>query len=145
MQDSPQNPVDMLQFPRQSRKINLKREGLYPVVFTYLRRLWEDRVDLIPDTSGRDVPGSAFVGIAVPSFSHVVFTGQRYGASTSHRGRTHQYAYINSREAVKINYILRITHSDSFGRPLLANLAVVQPFLQSDLADAMPWHSRYMP
>ncbi len=134
--------LDMVQFPQQSHKINLKREGLYAIVFTYLRRTWEDDIDLIPKTAAREVPGSAFVGRSVQSFSHVVVAGRRYGASTAHRGQTHQYAYIEGRQAVQIIRILQVLHKDRHNRPLVANVAIVQPFIHSDYAGTMPWATR---
>ncbi|KAH9850227.1 hypothetical protein C2E23DRAFT_861486 [Lenzites betulinus] len=139
---SAQRTNDAIEFPKQSQKINLKREGLYAIVFTYLRRIWADKVELIPDTSGRDVPGSAFVGRVVPSFSHAVVAGLRYGASTTHRGQCHQYAYIEGRQAVRIMHILQILHKDRRNQPLVANLAIVQPFIASDYAQSMPWATR---
>lgn len=134
--------LDLVQFPQQSHKINLKRESLYAMVFTYLRQTWEDNVDLIPETAGPDEPGSVFVGRSVLSFSHVVVAGRRYGASTAHRGQTHQYAYIEGRQAVQIIRILQILHKDRHDRPLVANVAIVQPFIHSDYAGTMPWATR---
>ncbi|OJT11593.1 hypothetical protein TRAPUB_11902 [Trametes pubescens] len=54
-----------IHFPKHATKVNLKREGLYAIVFTYLRRAWQEKVHLIPDTSGREVAGSAFIGRTV--------------------------------------------------------------------------------
>ncbi|KAH9846575.1 hypothetical protein C2E23DRAFT_710235, partial [Lenzites betulinus] len=86
--------------------------------------------------------GSAFVGRVVPAYSHVVVAGLRYGASTAHQGRKHQYAYIRGREAMQIKYILQVSYTDARGRPLLANIAIVQPFIESELEQSMPWQSR---
>ncbi|KAI0351281.1 hypothetical protein OH77DRAFT_1567406 [Trametes cingulata] len=139
---SAQHDEAQVRFPNENRKIDLKRESLYALVFTYLRRDWQDEVALIPDTSARDVPGSAFVGQRVSSFSHVVVHGQRYGASTAHRGKSHQYAYVSGRQAVRINYILQVSHRAASGKELVANIAIVQPFIASDRAEMMPWASR---
>ncbi|KAH9855662.1 hypothetical protein C2E23DRAFT_724308 [Lenzites betulinus] len=132
----------MLQFPPHPRKIDLKREGLYPLVFSFLRRLWQDELLLITDSSDRDIEGSPFVGRSVFSYSHAVLAGMRYGTSTHHRGRNHQYAYMNGREAVQINHILQISHRCLDGKILVASLAIVQPFLPSNQADQMPWAMR---
>lgn len=132
----------MLQYPAQSRKIDLKREGLYPLVFSFLRRLWQNEVTLITDTSHRAIEGSPFVGRSVLSYSHVVLAGLRYGTSTHHRGRNHKYAYVDGRDAVQINEILQISHTCPDGKVLIASIAIVQPFMPSDQADQMPWATR---
>ncbi|OJT05157.1 hypothetical protein TRAPUB_4052, partial [Trametes pubescens] len=35
-----------------------------------------------------------------------------------------------------------VSHEDSNGRTLCANIAIVQPFIESELEHKMPWHLR---
>ncbi|KAI1792694.1 hypothetical protein LXA43DRAFT_1130213 [Ganoderma leucocontextum] len=139
---SADHDASLIRYPRHSRKFNLRREGLYALVFSSLRRLWAGDIDLITDTSTRDVGGSPFVGAAVPAYPYVVVAGVRYGASTAHRGRNFQYAYINGRDAVQIDHIFQISHSPAPGQMLVANIAVVRPFIPSSHEAEMPWAAR---
>ncbi|KAJ3002591.1 hypothetical protein NUW54_g5766 [Trametes sanguinea] len=137
---------ELIKFPKQSQKRNLRAQGLYSLVFRYLREAWHSDVNLIPDTSFSE-DGSPFIALAVPFYSHLLVGGQRYGTSTMYHGKRNRYAYIDGRQAVDILHIIRIIHTreeqdaDDLP-PLTAELAVVQPFLPSPHADEMPWAAR---
>ncbi|OSD04070.1 hypothetical protein PYCCODRAFT_1444205 [Trametes coccinea BRFM310] len=130
-------------FTRAHQRCNLRVEGLYTLVFCYLRDIWKDKVTLIADTSfSKD--GSPFIALSVPTYSHLTVSGQRYGTATSHHGKAHSYTYINGRQPVKIVHIFKVEHSfeDERVPALIANLAVVQPFLSSTAGEYLPWAAR---
>ncbi|KAJ2994175.1 hypothetical protein NUW54_g7598 [Trametes sanguinea] len=137
---------ELIKFPRQSQKRNLRAQGLYSLIFHYLREAWKNDINLIPDTSFSE-DGSPFIAVTVPFYSHLLVGGQRYGTSTTYHGKRHCYAYIDGRQPVDIIHILRIVHTredDNLEElpPLTAGLAVVRPFLPSPHADEMPWAAR---
>lgn len=105
----------------------------------------EDGVELVTDTDVlRVANGSPFAGAAVLSYSHVVVAGLRYGASTAHRGRNYCHAYINGRDAVRIDRICSVSHLTPGGKMLVANIAVVRPFINSEHIAEMPWAMQYV-
>ncbi|OSD03378.1 hypothetical protein PYCCODRAFT_1365629 [Trametes coccinea BRFM310] len=136
-----QESGELIQYPKQSRKYNLRTEDLYTPIFRHVRDMWKERVKLVSDISfARD--GSPFIAIAVPFYSHIVIAGQRYGASTTRRGQANRYAYIDGRQAVEITHILRVTHTTEEEETLTADLAIVRPFIPSPAAADMPWATR---
>lgn len=136
--------VELTVFPKpQGRTHNLHAEGLYMPVYLYLRHCWKDSVQLIPDTSFAE-DGSPFIAMQVPFYTHVTIAGQKYGASSTHRGLRNRYAYIDGRQAVSIVHIMRCRHTTEDGRTLAADLAIVKPFLRSPEAPNLPWASRYV-
>ncbi|KAJ3014376.1 hypothetical protein NUW54_g1323 [Trametes sanguinea] len=77
---------ELIVYPKHGRKLNLKHAGLYADVYEHLRKEWQGKVNLIPDTAPHDENGTAFIAVAIPMFSHVVVAGVRYGASTAQKG-----------------------------------------------------------
>ncbi|KAI9063735.1 hypothetical protein FKP32DRAFT_1571273 [Trametes sanguinea] len=138
-----QEAGELVKYPKRSKRCNLRAEGLYTLVFRYLRDVWQDEVTLIADTSFSE-DGSPFIALSVPTYSHLTVGGQRYGTADSHHGQAHCYAYINGRQPVKIVHILKVEHSfeDECVPALVANLAVVQPFISSTAGDYLPWAAR---
>ncbi|KAI0372088.1 hypothetical protein BV20DRAFT_1034933 [Pilatotrama ljubarskyi] len=132
---------ELMKFPSHSQKRNLRAENIYTLVFQHLREAWKDQVRLVPDTSFAE-DGSPFIALAVPFYSHVLVAGQRYGASTMHRGIGHRYAYVDGRQAVNILHLLHCEHWTTSGKTLCAELAVVLPLTSSNAAAEMPWASR---
>ncbi|KAI9065736.1 hypothetical protein FKP32DRAFT_1610486 [Trametes sanguinea] len=133
---------EFIVYPKHGRRINLKHVELYETVYEHLRKEWEGAVDLIRDTARHTDSGTAFVAVSVPTFSHVVVAGIRYGASTAQRGLSSRYAYVDGRQPAEIQRILQVSCTSPEGRILVANLAIIRPFLPSDKAAAMPWASR---
>lgn len=117
---------------------------MYELVYEHLRKQWQDITALIPDTAPHTQDGTAFVAVAVPSFSHVIVAGVRYGASTAHRGLSCRYAYIDGRQPVDIQKILQVSCTRQDGRILVAGIAIVRPFIPSNMAEDMPWAARYV-
>lgn len=144
--NTPADPddIDLVKWPKHGRKLNLRPEGLYNIVFNHLRDTWSDLATLIPDTSYNDI-GSPFIAVAVPSYSHVIVAGQRYGNSTAARGIKYRYAYIDGRQPVDIIHLFRVQHTTNDGTELEAELAIVRPFIHSIHAPDMPWATRSVP
>ncbi len=136
-------PAAYIQYPKHSRRVNLKNDDLYYSIFVHLRALWKDTTVLITDSAPMHAEGSRFVGVA-QSFSHAIVAGRRHGASTMHRGLGHRYAYINGRQPVDIIRILRIEHEYANSKTLVVHLAIVRPFIASIYAPKMPWAARYI-
>ncbi|KAI0822078.1 hypothetical protein BC628DRAFT_1328267 [Trametes gibbosa] len=134
--------VELIVYPKYGRKIDLKHAGLYNLVYEHLRKEWRDTTALIPDTAPHTQDGMAFIAVAVPSFSHVIVAGVRYGTSTAHRGLSCRYAYINGRQPVDIQQILQVSCTSPNGQILIGGIAIVRPFLPSEKAGGMPWAAR---
>ncbi|KAI0740484.1 hypothetical protein C8Q76DRAFT_607829, partial [Earliella scabrosa] len=132
---------DLIKYPKQSHAKNLWKEGIYMIVFRYLRNAWKNDVTLELDTSD-DERGSPFIALSTPFYSHILVAGQRYGASTMHRGLGTRYAYINGRQAVDILHIIKVDYITNEGKNLHADLAIIRPFVPSPAASAMPWADR---
>ncbi|KAL7279486.1 hypothetical protein ACG7TL_007329 [Trametes sanguinea] len=138
-----QDAGELIKYPRHGQRCNLRAHGLYSLIFHYLRDFWKDEVALIADTAFSE-HGSPFIALSVPTYTHVVISGQRYGTASSHHGKAHSYAYVNGRQAVKIIRILKVEHAseDEHAPPLIANIAMVQPFIPSAQGDYLPWAAR---
>lgn len=134
--------TELIVYPKYGLKVDLKHTGMYNLVYEHLRKEWQDTTALIPDTAPHTQRGTVFIAVAVPSFSHVIVAGVRYGAATAHRGLSSRYAYINGRQPVDIQKILQISCTHPDGRILVAGIAIVRPFLPSEKADEMPWAAR---
>lgn len=91
--------------------------------------------------------GEPFLANDVRSYPFVTASNVRYGASDSQRGLGYCFGYIYGRTAVKINKLLRITHRhrDAQLDPLVETCALVQRFIPSGVAPAMPWAPRFVP
>ncbi len=76
---------------------------LYRLIFKFLQTLWDTKFDLRPDVE-LDVfaPRVSFSG-KVTSYSHFFWQERRYG--TSRNGKSEQYAFIDDRVPVRIQYI----------------------------------------
>ncbi|RDX44360.1 hypothetical protein OH76DRAFT_1458045 [Lentinus brumalis] len=132
------------EFARFPQKVpNLRKLNLYTRVFEYLQDLWRDTVTLIIDTA-TGIPGESFVATAIASYSHVRVSGIKYGASTSPRGRGCSYAYMDGRQAVRIDHLFRIVHPRQDPRlpSLETTCAVVCPFVADGDLPEMPWAPR---
>lgn len=135
--------ADEIQFTRFSKSLQLREMecGYYGLVLKYLRELWLPELHLASDIAvDADV---AFLG-DVRSFSHIWIRRQRYGTANSHRGRLAQHAYIDGRNPVVIQYILRATQQRENAPPLVANFAVVQRFQSGPDIPVFPWEMWYV-
>jgi hypothetical protein len=134
---------DQLEFPRFPRTFELRSiDGYYRLILQYLQNLWKDVVPLYSDL-GQDAPvhGAVFTGI-VKSFSHFWMTKRRYGAATSHRGKSSRHAYIDVRIPVEIQHIFQVSQEDNLGGTMVANFAVVRRFLRGNDIPEFPWQLR---
>lgn len=115
------------------------------LVYNHVRAQWADQVVLKPDTAAL-LPGEPFVAVAVQSLATVDVCGLRYGAATNTRGRKSCYAYMDSRQAVRIDYLFHVTHQrdDPAEPPITTTCAVVRAFRQNDAIPEMPWALRWV-
>ena len=133
--------TELISYPKHSRPRSLRAAGLYHLIFTFLSEQWRQDLTLVMDTSFAE-EGSPFVALRVPFYSHIVVAGLRYGASTMPRGQGNRYAYINGRQAVQIDHIIRIDYETSTGHRMTADLAVVRRFVATSASCYVPWASR---
>ncbi|KAJ6554294.1 hypothetical protein B0H19DRAFT_1293882 [Mycena capillaripes] len=113
---------DAIQFPLFSQELVLRTlgPGYYKLVFDYLKSLWAARVKLVSDVElVESNTQHSFLG-HVQSFSHIWIHRRRHGAGSQHRGKSAQYAYIDSRVPVKIERIFRAQENISDGSKLIA-------------------------
>ncbi|OBZ73172.1 hypothetical protein A0H81_06975 [Grifola frondosa] len=105
----------LVQLPRYKKKVNLRTLGLYALVFTHLRSLWEPTTYLIPDTSMAPL-GEPFIATNVLSYSH----------------------------PVQIDYVFHIIHSRKMpdAPALEMTCAIVRPFVVDEDVPEMPWNIR---
>lgn len=89
--------------------------------------------------------GCPFAGIA-DSFSHVIIQKRRYGASTSSRGQSGMYAYIDTRIPVRIDYLFKVSIVDGTGKDHVSQLALVRRLMRDPQVDAFhfPWALQYV-
>ncbi|KAH9834853.1 uncharacterized protein C8Q71DRAFT_710648 [Rhodofomes roseus] len=134
---------ERLKLPQQSRKVKLVDLGIYGLVLRFLQHTWGDVVHLVPATAPVDA-GEPFVATNIPTYSHILVDGLRYGAYTMHRGRTSCYGYIDGRCPVRIVHLLTIKHQrrDRALAPLEITCAVVQRFFADENMPVMPWSMR---
>ena len=76
----------------------------------------------------------------VVSYANVWKGKQRYGSANALHGRNAQYAYVNGRVPVKIEYIFQA--KQPLHGTLLANLAVVRCFQRAHNIPEFPWAIR---
>ncbi|TDL13640.1 hypothetical protein BD410DRAFT_872916 [Rickenella mellea] len=134
------NPREDIIFPRYGKPFRLRDvECLYGMVYDRLRVLWADEIDLISDLSSGD--GVPFMG-KVTSYSHAFIRQSRYGASTSTRGQSGKFGYIDNRVPVQIDYIFHATHGNIGEGHFKASFAVVRQFMSDDLLPDVPWALR---
>lgn len=137
--------LDVLTFPQQSRKVDLRELGVYSLVFEYLREVWEDTIDLISDVHEIHEDSEVLMPVNQLSYSHILVYGLRYGAVTHHRGIKTSYAYVDGRHPVQILHFLRIKHERQAQDlpPLDSTCAIVRPFVNTDPpVPEMPWSLR---
>ncbi|KAK0439175.1 hypothetical protein EV421DRAFT_1713692 [Armillaria borealis] len=136
--------LDHIDFPRISNDTELRQSGsqLYRLIFLFLHELWKPYFKLVYDVdmSTARGPTASFAG-QVKSFSHLWVEKRRYGAATTARGQSAQYAYIHGRVPVRIDYLFQAVQS--FGDvDYIANLAVVRRFQTDEFTTALqlPWY-----
>lgn len=120
----------------QSREINLEDAGIYQLVLDYCMELWPDAglfghgmVDQI------HLPP---VGV-VRNFSYVERDGLRYGSYHHTSGKGYCYGYIDGRQPVRVERILRV---DIPGDPNLRTiLALVRLFQPPRVEPEFPWEA----
>lgn len=138
---------DTIELPQKGMQVDLNSisingAAVYQLAFQFLRDLWRDEVKLVSSSSNWRT-GEPFVATAVELFSHVIVNGTRFGACTSHRGKGTSFAYIDHREAVRIQYIIFANHErrDTTLAPLSTTFAIVERFTNDDIPK-MPWMNR---
>ncbi|KAG1740973.1 hypothetical protein EDB19DRAFT_1635130, partial [Suillus lakei] len=98
-------------FVKHPKKLNLLSisDDVYQIVYKYLHNKWRPLVHLKTSTSiiGN---GENFMGNA-SSYSHLWLRRLRYGAVTTHRGKSAWYAYINRYQPVEIQWLLHVSHN----------------------------------
>ncbi|KAF7343039.1 hypothetical protein MVEN_01734200 [Mycena venus] len=133
--------TDAIQFPKFSQEQSLRQlgPGYYSLVFNYLKSLWSSQITLVPDIALVDNHTEHSFSGNVQSFSHIWVHRRRHGAGTQHRGKSAQYAYIDTRIPVYIKYILRADEPLQDGSKLTANFAIVQRFQDNTVFRDFPW------
>ena len=133
-----------ISFSRFRSNVSLRNlgPGIYRAVYTYLRNLWAPQVNLI---AGVPAAGSApntvsFSGNAV-SYANIRRGKQLYSSANAHHGRSAQFAYVNGRIPVKIDYILQAKQSFD-ETTLVASFAVVRCFQSGHDMPDFPWAIR---
>jgi hypothetical protein len=135
---------DRVVFSKYPKPLTLRDlPGYYGLIFRHLSTLWRDKTTLCSDVSSTVPKGGSIFNGVVQSFSHIVANGRRFGAMSRPRGRSAQYAYINDRIAVQIQYILRVVQPRSGFNDLVADFAVVRRFQTDDKMAQFPWDLRY--
>ncbi|TFK58869.1 hypothetical protein BDN72DRAFT_781476, partial [Pluteus cervinus] len=138
--------VETLRLAGVGKELSLRTLGsnYYHLVLQYLRQRWQNDLDLRADVEMLDSPRQVSFDGDVFSHSHFFFQERRYGASTTTRGQSAQYAYIDNRIPVRISYVFRVLqphYSDRFAE-LKANFAIVQRFCPLRAAFSFPWDLR---
>jgi hypothetical protein len=75
----------------------------------------------------------------VESFSHLWVQKRRYGAASQHRGKSAQYAYIDARIPVRIQYLFRVQQKLADESTLTAGFAIVNRFQVNTNIMDFPW------
>lgn len=79
------------------------------------------------------------------SYTHIWLAKRRYGAATSTHGRSAQYAYVDGRIHVPIDYIFQtsITHGTVH---LTSIITIIRKFKTSEITSRIefPWSLRYV-
>ncbi|KAJ7246650.1 hypothetical protein C8J57DRAFT_1438153 [Mycena rebaudengoi] len=120
--------VQLSQFPKSLTIRSIP--GCYRRVFEYLRELWAPTMPLYSDVSNNVPAGGSIFNGQVSAYSHVFVNGLRYGAKSMPRGISAQYGYIDGRQPVQIQHILKLfSHKPALGiavqlLPLATDLGV---------------------
>ncbi|KAL1724248.1 hypothetical protein EV715DRAFT_268831 [Schizophyllum commune] len=135
---------DYVRFPKQNRQINLRdlATAHYRLVYHHLRTSWAAELDLIRDS---DMPTNSkqvtFFG-QVKSYPYLWLDNRRYGTTTSTRGLSARFGYINNRVPVEIEYLLEAEQTDLRSRKTLRETcAIVRRFVSDEdiTALGLPW------
>jgi hypothetical protein len=112
---------------------------MYGLVFNHIRYLWQHDERIYSDVSVRG-GGVAFTG-EVKSYAYLFVHKTRYGAATRHRGQSAQFAYINGRSPVKIEYLFYVSQKrrDEGRGPLTTTVAIVRRFQANEHIPNFPW------
>jgi hypothetical protein len=134
-----------IQLPRQHTKINLHSlgPGAYSTVLRYLQDFWRDQINLVPESAPPGI-GEPLVGQGVASYAYITVNGVRYGAANRYRGVRYKYAYVYSRQPVRVAWILHVNHSRLHHElpHLVHTLVAIQRFLPPKNEPKFPWSSR---
>ncbi|KAJ7262555.1 hypothetical protein C8J57DRAFT_1231919 [Mycena rebaudengoi] len=118
---------------------SLPKRGYYRLIFDYLSSLWASVVRIYSDVSNNVPPGGAIFKGHLFSFSHIFSEGYRYGAASTTRGQSAQYAYIDAWMPVQIQHIFRAIQPFSRGGDKIAEFAVVRRFCTNEFMFEFPW------
>jgi hypothetical protein len=128
---------------RSSTSLRNLGNGIFRAAFNYLRQLWAPHVNLVagvPSARRPELNTASFNSNAV-SYANFRRGKQLYGSANSHHGRSAQYAYVNGRVPVKIEYILEAKQTFN-GVTLTASFAVVRCFQRGHDMPDFPWAMR---
>ncbi|QRW22084.1 Transposase family tnp2 [Rhizoctonia solani] len=117
----------------QSRLINLEKAGLYKTVFEFCTAKWPNAGIFGPNVIG--VHYLAPHGM-VRNHSYVEFNGIRYGSHEHTSGKGYCYAYIDNRQAVRIERILAIEIPGTRFRGICV---LVRLFQAPEVEPDFPW------
>lgn len=130
--------LDPTRLSTQSRVVDLEQLGIYNIVLQFCLQLWPN--------AGIFGPGMVQNHYLAPmgmvrNHSYVEYNGIRYGAYQHTSGRGYCYAYIDGRNAVRIERILHIEF------PVVVNMraicALVSPFQIPQVEPHFPWDTWY--
>jgi hypothetical protein len=118
--------VDPVKLVGRTNSINLRKNGLYELVLTYLRQIWPEK-QLVTDGGSQD--GLIFYSTAVKSYATASVRNLKYGSSLLHGGKAYSYGFVDGRVAARIDYLLHISiiQSDDLP-PLTTDIAIVRQF-----------------
>ena len=82
----------VVKLPKQCRKVNLRKLGLYQLTISYLRRLWPEK-RLVTDGGSQD--GLIVTSTDVESYATTSVRNTKYGSSLTHGGKAYCYGYVD--------------------------------------------------
>jgi hypothetical protein len=80
----------------------------------------------------------------VDSYSVVWIAKCRYGAASTHRGKSARFAYIDGRVPVEIQNIFHVVQERNAASPLTADIVLVRRFACGNNMPDFPWVLRYV-
>ena len=128
-------------FPVQCTTIRLRSisHDMYNLVFHHICNVWrmDERIHTDVSFQANSVP---FTG-EVTSYPYLSWSHIRYGAANSHRGKSAQYAYIEGRTAVQIEYLFHVRQKrrNEDRDPLATTVAIVRRFQRNGNIPDFPW------
>ncbi|KAJ7127496.1 hypothetical protein C8R46DRAFT_53144 [Mycena filopes] len=126
--DAVKSTEDIVKLPQQSRSLDIRVEGLYPLLLLYARSLWP-HAKIVSDGGHQEGP---VLSSKVKIFGNVLVRGVKYGMHAHHRGKGYCYGFIEGRIPCKINYLAQITISTGETK----KVALVRRFQAMDDADS---------